>query len=234
MSVFGNYFPSDVTVIFQEWSGRTTDVIISASHNRCACRSLQSYGAISPSERVSRNVDTYIKRFLNGGEYHALMVRMEWILNCNHPERVHHIVKLCFQSIAAHLKVLRNTTGIQAAFVAVDVGKYSSKSSERLNTAFVRESVEELFRIVYGNGTSFEEWEKTFEIVSQTNNSGYIGFLQKLIASRAKCLLLTGSGTFHRHALSLYKQLHYHTHDACYAVANIRCNVTDSAGVHFD
>ena len=51
------------------------------------------------------------------------------------------------------------------------------------------------------------EWEKTFERVAHSTDSGYIAMLQQVIVTRAKCILFVGGGTFQRHAYNLYRQL---------------------------
>ena len=43
---------------------------------------------------------------------------------------------------------------------------------------------------VYGGKMVVHEWERTFEAIAQTTDSGYVTMLQQTIVTRAKCILL--------------------------------------------
>ena len=227
--IFGNYTPSDVTIIFQEWSGSTVSGI--ADLNEIHCRpSPYHFNVIAPSLRIKEDTNAYIQKFFNQSEFVAVMLRLEWI-TMNSPSTIKEKVPFCLGKAMDHVVSIKNQSGAKFVFVAVDIGKYGSKSSNKLNSDFMLTEVEGFLKSIYGNSSSIGQWEKTFEVVSQTTNSGYIGYLQKLIATKAKCILLMGSGTFQKHALSIYKNLHTGHGDACYAASDTKCMITSSEGI---
>ena len=232
--VFGNYSPSDVTIIFSEWS-RVVNMIVDLNSVHCHATHTD-YDVMSPSKEVNESTEAYIENQFGGGEYNAVMLRLEWIVSSGSQEKAKEAVSSCLHKTIKRLEVMMDYTGVKSTFVAVDSGKYGSKTSYKLNSDFVLEQIQVFLKTVYGNSSSLQHWESTFEEISKNTSPGYIGYLQKVIATRAKCLLLTGSSTsvFHRHALRMYKELHRGTNDACYAVVNIRCAVDISEGVALD
>ena len=219
--VFGNYSPSDVTVIFSEWTVIVNNIVDLASVH---CNDAHTdYDVISPSKEISESAEAYIENQFGGGEYNAVMLRLEWMKDFSS----------CLQETIKRIDVMKNYTGVGSTFVAVDVGKYGSKSSGVLNSKSMVEPVQHFLMTIYENSSSLRDWEQTFEEISKNTSPGYIAFLQKVIATRAKCILITGrgAGTFQRHALSMYRELHSGTNDACYAVANLKCKVDTSHGI---
>ena len=222
--VFGNFSSSDVTVIFSEWS--TTSVAGNVNLHTVKCQPTQTFYPIMPSKIVYDDANEYIHQHLSENSYIAVMLRMEWMVSRHYYQTVRNFTSSCLEQTLKRLQLIQNQTLLNSTFVAIDVGRFGSKTSERLNSDAVLEPVQTFFRTVYGNSSSLQQWESTFEKIS--SSPGYIGFLQKVIATRAKCILLTGSGTFQRHALSMYKELHKLNNDACYVVADFKCQVTSS------
>ena len=224
--MFGNYSPSDVTVIFSEWTLIVNNVVDLASVHCHATHT--DYDAISPSKEISESAEAYIENQFGGGEYNTVMLRLEFM-----PEPV----SSCLSKTVQRLDKIKNYTGNLPTFVAIDVGKYGSKTDTKFHGSMF-ELVQGFLRIAYDNSSSLNHWEKTFEDISKSTSPGYIGFLQKVIAIRAKYILLTGSGTntFQRHALNMYKDLHKETKDACYAVVGTRpvCSIQSSEGIVLD
>ena len=65
------------------------------------------------------------------------------------------------------------------------------------------EKSKQLLNSLFNNELSFSEWEESFtRATGGVGNSGYIqAALQRTLASRAKCLILIGGGTFQDLAL---------------------------------
>ena len=231
--VFGNFSSSDVTVIFSEWS--TTTIIGHVNLNTVKCQPTLTFDPILPSKMMYDDANKYIHQYLSENNFMAVMLRIEWLLMSIQPQNIGKVASSCLEQTMKRLQLIQNQTQLNSTFVAIDVGRFGSKTYPYLNSDAVLEPVQAFFRTVYGNSSSLQQWESTFEKIS--SSPGYIGFLQKVIATRAKCILLTGSGTstFHKHALSMYKELHKGTNDnTCYAVANMQCRVDTSKGVTLD
>ena len=224
--VFGNNSPSDVTIIFSDWS-RLINKIVDLNKVRCEATH-SDFDAISPSKEVSESAKAYIDNQFGGGEYNAVMLRLEWMVSSGSKAKS---ISSCLNQTIKYLDAVKNFTGIKSTFVAVDVGKYGSKTSMSLNSKSMLELVQVFLRTLYGYSSSLQHWEQTFEEISEDTTPGYIGYLQKVIATRAKCMLLIGGGTFQEHALKMYRELHRGANDACYAVAKVHCTVEISEGL---
>ena len=233
-SIFGNYTPSDVTVVFTEWSRRTVFALVDLGRAHCH-PSHSTFDVISPSKDVRDDINTYIQRQFGGNNYIAVMVRMEWMVMNIHPQTIGKFVSSCMENTLKQLQLIQNQTLLNSTFIAFDVGRFGSKTCKRLNSDAVLEPVQAFFRTVYGNSSSLQQWESTFETaVNKHPSPGYVGYLQKEIAIRAKCILLIGGGTFQRHALNVYRQFHRGTNDSCYAVADSKCVISSSEGIGLD
>ena len=229
-SIFGNYTPSGVTVVFTEWSGRILSPFVDLGEAHCRT-SHSRFDVISSSKDIRNDANTYIQRQFDGNTYIAIMLRIEWMVMTIHPQTI----SSCLEQTLKRLQLIQNQTLLHSTFIAIDVGRFGSKTSERLNSDAILEPVQAFFRTVYGNSSSLQQWESTFETaVNKHPSPGYVGYLQKEIATRAKCILLTGCGTFQRHALSMYRELHRGTNDSCYAVAESKCEITASEGINLD
>lgn len=148
-----------------------------------------------------------------------------------HRESVGPMIESCLRRTLEQLKALQNQTGLNSTFVAIDVGKYGSKTNQRLELNEVVHPLNQFLQTIYGKSTSVERWEETFDVQEDIRSPGYVGFLQKVIATQGKCLLLTGYGTFQRHALSMYQARHKQTGDACYAITDTKCQIKTFDGI---
>ena len=223
VEIFASLLPDSVTVILEEWSSNTVGVIIEL--DECTL-GLPLSNLIAPSERALNDTERYIQTYMNGSRrYVALMVRSEWaILNAG-SRQAEQIVSECFVKTLSYWNQTVQATGLNHTFVTLDIGKYGSKTDPRLISSPLINMATDLLRTVHHNSSlSFSDWEHTFEEASNSTNCGYIGFLQKLVATRAKCLLLVGGGSYQKHALSMYRTLHARK-DHCFITTNTKCDV---------
>ena len=207
VEIFASLLPDSVTVIFEEWSSHTIGVIIEL--DKCALWFPLSR-LIAPSERALNDTERYIQTYMNGSRrYVALMVRSEWaILNAG-SRQAEQIVSECFVKTLSYWNQTVQATGLNHSFVTLDIGKYGSKTDPKLiSSPFINLATDLLQTVHHNSSLSLSDWEHTFEEASNSTNCGYIGFLQKLVATRAKCLFLVGGGSYQKHALSMYKTLH--------------------------
>ena len=228
--VFQSYSPSSVIVVFQEWSFHTTNSIITFDTIRCP-NGWGGFAVIEPSNRIKHDMNKYISRHLDGGNYITVLVRLEWLIS-NHINELKERILACLQKTMNYIRSIQSQTGVQSVFLGTDVGKYGSRSLQELRYIdhnFIHDQVEGFVKFLYGNSSSLGLWEETFESITNNNNAGYIGFLQKVIGAKGKCILLVGNGSFHKHALVLYKALHRGR--LCYAAVNSVCNLNQHEGL---
>ena len=221
--LFASLSPDSVTVIFNEWSYLTAGSIVQLGN--CAIgRTLPHL--IYPSERALNDTERYIQTYMNGSRsYMALMVRSEWVFMNTGSRQAEQIVSECFAKTLPYWNQTVYAMGLNHTFVTLDIGKYGSKTDPKLISSPLINLATDLLRTVHHNSSlSFSDWEHTFEEASNSTNCGYIGFLQKLVATRAKCLFLIGSGSYQEHALSMYRTLHARK-DHCFITTNTKCDV---------
>ena len=232
--VFQNYSSIGVTVIVQEWSFHTTDSITDLGEIHCPASYGFGFAAVEPSYRVMQDVNKYVTDHLSDGNYNTVLVRLEWLIS-GHISMLKESVPACLQKTMKYVRSMQYHTGVQSTFLGVDVGKFGSKSLQELryiDHSFIHEQVEAFIKSLYGSSSSLDLLEQTFQNATKTDNAGYIGFLQKVIGTRGKCILLVGNGTFHKHALVMYRDLH--RGHLCYAVINTACHLERHEGLTLD
>ena len=168
------------------------------------CPAPKFYYDVNPSPRVIRYGKEYVRKWLNGSDYIAVVARLE---------RVHLDGKNVSAVLDKALKrwtELKGKTKCNTTFLSLDVGRFGSLGTRRKgsNNAYLLQSAFTLFDKIYGNSISFDAWEESFVNVSGTTESCYISALLTAIASRARCVILVGGGEYQSRILRLYKNLH--------------------------
>ena len=218
--VYGEYDPGQVTVIINRLPGMGGIGKWSSAVESKACSKGLFGGVVInemvPSQRIKRDAEKYIKHYFGGHtEYISLMVRAEHRMNTAKPSTINETIKAIFQETHQQWSEIRNRRNIRATFLGMDVGKYgciklslsSYEYAKELNT-----EVHMFFDNLYNGSMSYTEWEESFQRVSGVESGlgirGYVAILQKEIASRGRCLIIIGGGSFQQSVASLYKQAH--------------------------
>ena len=172
------------------------------------------------SNKVKADADTYIAKYLGGNtNYISVMVRLEkfmMALSRQSPSIRPTKVKQAFKDIINKWSDVRKEMKIESTLVTVDVGKYGSNvfnwkkfsSPKAINMTLILSELSKFFNRIYDGRLSFTEWEDSFESVSSldrpTGLSNYVGILQKELASRGRCLIQFGGGSFGANAAKMY------------------------------
>ena len=109
------------------------------------------------------------------------------------------------------------------AFGAVDIGRFGSLTVPKAFSGYAKEyksnlleSIQNTLTEVYDNKWTFSEWEDSFlQANGGIADTGYVGAIQRGVASRAKCLVLFGGGRFQFVALNEYVHNHPEESDQC-------------------
>ena len=198
-NVMGKYFPGEVTLLVNEFRGffglYRLPVLSECgiTHNKVNISTL-------PSLRIRTDTHKYSKLVFQGRPYAAVIARIERIIL-----HLHQNVSGCSQEIVRLLKDLKSSHGISDTFLAMDVGKFGSSGSVRNN---FQPYGEILFKSIYANQWSFDEWESSFESIASSDNPAYVANLQRTIAASSRCLILFGGGGFQGMARNLYERFH--------------------------
>ena len=205
---------SDVTVVMDMWRGfgSAQRVLI-----KDVCANVaRAQEHVAPSDRILRDADRYIKSCLHGRPYLAIMGRLEMSMLTTRKKVP--VIPFCLQETLKEWKAFKGDVGLQTTFLSIDIGKYGSKKFRSNVEPSLSSEVAKFFRSLFGSLMTSKQWEKQFVTVSQIRDAGYIGLLQKVIVTRAKCILFVGGGAFQRHALHLYQELHRSPGEQCVRV----------------
>lgn len=230
--ILGEYHPGNVTIIFDEWRGIKENQRILLQDD--LCQEEHPYREfLKPSQRLLRDAEAYAKRFLtqdstmavsnNGSspEYLAIIARYEMTGLTRSIKRgndSHAIIPYCLQLTLQTVEWMQWKSGLRNNFLSIDIGKYGSHSFVLKNYFNHLADMESFVRQVYRGKLDIHEWERTFEAVAHTTDSGYIAMLQEVLVARAKCIIFVGGGSFQRHAFNLYTELHPDKDERCYRV----------------
>ena len=87
---------------------------------------------------------------------------------------------------------------------------------ERIST----DLVSTLYQKLFGNSSSLDEWDRSFDEIASFGTAGYIGLLQQYLAVRATCLITAGGGTYQANARKFHL-LQHHRRPPCVRVWNM-------------
>ena len=203
--IYGENSPSTVTVVFRTWRGTGSAPRILVSDSNCYNTNLQLF--IPPSVRVVRDAQQYIDTYLDNTNYIAIMARMEKTkITLRRPGIIHD----CFQKIIQYWTDTKKEANItNKTFLSIDIGKYGSNSFQTTgDETDLKTEFKNFVANLYGGALTVHDWEHTFEEVTGTNESGYIALVQKVVVSKAKCVIFVGGGSFQTHAHNLYTKNH--------------------------
>ena len=215
--LFGRYQPGEVSVMVDMWRGlgEPQRVLITDK----ICREQHPFREqVQPSPRLLDDAQSYKDQFLGPEDYLAVITRFEMtglsrqyeLDNDTHAE-----IPRCIRKTLYQLQQLRKDTGIENTFVSTDIGKYGSSSFAKKKYYHHYQDMVEFVRAANRGKMVMGDIERTLEKVSGTTDSGYIASLQQLIVTRARCVLFMGGGSFQRHALHMYQDMHPRKEDQC-------------------
>ena len=205
--LYGQLWPHSTTVVFRQWRGTGPPARVLIHDAHCGNTGIQE--EVGPSRQLMLAATEYQQRFLGGGPYLAVMARMEKVKSHLKKSKGHLTMTQCFTKLLASWREVKEQSGLNRTFLAIDMGRYGSNSihdtgeGSQLSAEFNK-----FFRALYGTGLSPSSWEESFEHVAHTTDSGYVALLQKVLVVQAKCVVFIGGGSFQKHAQSLYLQTH--------------------------
>ena len=223
--ILGDYSPSEVTIIIRQWRGLAGIAgRIPVKMSGCGNTGIQEN--MQPSQRLFNDATKYALTYLTsnhskyvtplssslqsrdpGNGYIAIMARLEKSkLSFNKRPG---IVPYCFRQTLKYTRRMAEDRSLGRIFLSIDIGKFGSNTFKNTgDSSDLHEEFEKFFKKLYGGQTTIHDWEKTFQEISHTNDSGYIALLQKMVVVQAKCVIFVGGGSFQKHALNLYKSAH--------------------------
>ena len=224
--IYKNRSPQDTTLIFSFW--RTPWYVENAELNQPdMCKNVgrqSSKTQFLPSPRLLSDSIRYEREYLGSSNEVALMLRIEHMIefldqNKNAARDEPWTVDTC---LLEALKVTKAHLKSGRPMVTLDMGKFGSEfwnflvKTRGVDVDGLTRKSELLVEALFDGKLTFEEWEDSFtRATGGVEHSGYIAALQRTLASRARCLVLVGGGTFQDLALKDYQRNHPNKKDQC-------------------
>ena len=226
--VYGNLDPSSSVVIMTHWGGFERKVPpyrwrsgISGI-NSCDRANFFLYHMFQNSDLIKQDAQRYREKYLPNYKkgYISVMLRSEHFairhnLKGVTPDKQMSLLMNCVNSITENVNKLKEKHGVEAVVLTMDCRKQGSskfrgaelKSGSPLNKNIAKAS-EVLYQNLYGNSSTLEEWDDSFDSIGSYRNAGYLAQLQRYLASSGTCLLTAGGGAFQGSAKTMYSKLH--------------------------
>ena len=218
--VYGGYSPDNTVVLFNTWGGIENKGPVRAYREGISDMKNCSRGAFTDlkwlknSELIKKDAQHYREQYLDR-KYISVMFRSEhfsnrYNLNKLDPEKQVLLLTKCVNAISKFVNGLKREHKIDSVFLTVDCRKQGSDGLKRessLNTK-LQQAATLLYQQLYGNSSSLEDWDDSFDNISSNKAPGYIAQLQKYVAASGTYLLTAGGGSFQESARLLYKEKH--------------------------
>ena len=235
--VYGTHNPSRSVVLFNSWSGIIHSALpqkyrigISDTKN-CTRSNFVRNSWVNSSKQIKKDARNYRERYmLNSDRYISVMFRSEFFVIRNRLKKMNStkqmsLLKQCVNSISDYVHRMKMLHGIESVFLTMDCRKQGSAGyrepllSLRKSVKYTKQSVDTvaplLYKRLYGNSSSLEDWDDSFDKIGSYKAPGYIAQIQKYLASNGTCLLTAGGGSFQESAKILYEKIHTDTEVDC-------------------
>ena len=220
--IFGEYNPSEITLVIHQW--RFSMQIIPNCQPPFLCMDVKTLllSRLRPNPEILRDADEYMVSTLEPDKLTiAVMVRIEWYLIMHRKSAgLNETIRECLQSVTTLFNDLKQRGSDIQPFLTLDVGKYGSStlhstlsSFDNSTQASILSSVKSFVSELYDSHLTFDEWERTFTVVS--DDRGYVAALQRTIAAKASCLISMGGGHFQEVAFQDYLWNHPNPSEQC-------------------
>ena len=217
--IYGNHDPLNVVVIFKTWSGIGGGRVPISGASKCGRGPLPSKMPVSSA--IIQDGAKYVKKYLPNAYdrgYISVMLRLEHYANSHErfigkskTEIISTVMK-CYNTLLTEVKAIKAKYKLNSVFLTMDCRKRGSDYFSEFQTdqmwLTLRDSAPTFYRMLYGNTSTIEEWDSSFEDISSFSSHGYIALLQKHLAASGRCLLTVGGGSFQSTTHSLYTSYH--------------------------
>ena len=216
--LYGSLPPSSSTVVFSQWRGTGPSSRVFIRDSKCENTRVQE--KVGPSQHLLLHVRHYQQRFLGGGQYFAIIARMEKVQALLRSRQGKVTLAQCFSKLLGVWRETGRDSGLNSTLLAIDMGRFGSNSIHHAGQGSELDSrFRDFFKSLYGSRLTVEEWEESFEDVAHTADPGYVAALQQMLVVQAKCVIFIGGGSFQKHAHTLY--MSSHQRDKCVRVVDV-------------
>lgn len=206
-----NLTPHSLRNILGRWVNSSITLVISLFgpwQYRKNCNNDLIHHQYQPSLKVLNDAKSYKQHYLATNNPIAVMLRTEHVLQ----NQLN--LTSCLQQTVALTREIQPTTSSGIPMVAIDFGRFGSGTWNWSVKDSAYEAGKRLTKatlpLLLGKKMSFSEWEDTFSLAidGDSSNQGYMGAVQRAIASSARCLILVGGGHFQEMVLQDHMKLY--------------------------
>ena len=219
--VFGEYSPTEVTVVIVNWIGMGTDIWriqLSKSINNSFLKSVNvdfhhpnTSLPLSPSKRVLNAYENYVSKYVGDHKYIGITFRTHCILRYEMPKASFSVKSQyllnCSKQLRKTLDKIRNKWEI---FLAYDLGTLGSDGYYSPDDQRLFPLRDQIFSDVFNGTIQVKQREEM--LINATGgilDRGFIAMLEKTIATHADCIVLLGRfSSFVESSASVYFSLH--------------------------
>ena len=219
--VFGDYSPTEVTLVIVNWFGMSTEVWRIQLKKSINCYFLNSMNVdfhlsrhspeLSPSMRVLRAYKNYISQYIGNHKYIGVIFRTHCVLRYELPEADFSLKSQylldCSKQLKHTLDKVRNKWEI---FMAYDLGTLGSDGYYSPDDKRLFPLREQIFSDVFNGSIQMKQREEMLiNAAGGISDRGFIALLEKTIATHADCIILLGKiSSFVESSASVYFSLH--------------------------
>ena len=218
--VYGGYSPDKTVVLFNTWGGIENKGPVRAYREgisdmkKCSRGTFADLKWLKNSELIKKDAQHYREEYLDR-KYISVMFRSEHFSNRYNlkkldPEKQVLLLTKCVNAISKYVNGLKKKHKIDSVFLTVDCRKHGSAGLNKaspVNTQ-LNQAATLLYQQLYGNSSSLEDWDDSFDNISSYKAPGYIAQLQRYLAASGTCLLTAGGGTFQESARHFHEEMH--------------------------
>ena len=210
--IFGEYNPSEVTLVISKWKFSFEMTPNCAHCNQKASTEGNPLALFSPSPQLLEQADAYIKslRANPHTKLVAIMIRIEWFL-IMYRRSSSETVKGCLSKVLDEYNEYLAAQPITRTVLALDIGKYGSGTFEstlninNISQNYFSKVVQEIQDFVSEVDLDYNKWEGSFEAVTGSGyDRGYIALLQSVIVSKADYIIRMGGGHYQQLVIQLF------------------------------
>ncbi|XP_065904232.1 uncharacterized protein [Dysidea avara] len=219
--VFGDYSPTEVTLVIVNWFGMSTDIWriqLKTSINSSFLNSVnvdfhhsRHSPELSPSTRVLRAYENYVSQYIGVHKYVGIIFRTHCVLRY---ELIGDPFSLKSQYLLNCSKQLKHTLDKVRSkweiFMAYDLGTLGSDGYFSPNDKRLFPLRDQIFSDVFnGSIQTKQRKEMLINAAGGISDRGFIALLEKTIATHADCIILLGRfSSFVESSASVYFSLH--------------------------
>lgn len=212
--IFGNFRPSEVTVLFNKWKYSMSLTPECKSSSFCKGTATVLSERLNISKLLLHDAENYIRTVAHKESTVTIMIRLEWYIIMYRKEMSQMVTKVtnCLDKVE---NVYTNVAKNSIPFWALDIGKYGSSTYNftlskhnlsKTDFEILVNHVKSLVSKLHNKIWKFEEWENSFTYMpsQKSEDKSYVATLQGAVAARSDCLILMGGGHFQQLALQQY------------------------------